>query len=164
MRANCALWQTLLMGAFLAGCYSSGGTASVANSPAAMLPEQIRIHPFTGVRTIDKQNSVSAIDARIEVLDHFGDSTKAFGTFRFELFAYRAHESDPRGQRLAVWSENIENPNTNFSRWDSISRTYKFRLVSDKPILPSQRFVLVSVFSNPYGPRLFDQRVFVSGE
>jgi len=132
--------------------------------PPAVMPAEIRLHPFTGTRQFSEAGGISGIEARVEAIDHFGDATKAFGTFRFEVYRYRPHQADPKGQRLAPWALELTDPQTNLRHWDNLSRTYKFRLVWNKPIPVGKRFVLRVVFSPLSGPRLFDERVFVSGQ
>ena len=99
----------------------------------------------------------------MQAFDRFDDSTKAFGVFRFELYAYRAHEPDPRGRRIHVWRADLSDPQVNLAHWDTISRTYQFRLVWKEPVPVGEKFVLAAILDGPRG-RLFDQRVFTSGE
>lgn len=140
--------------------------AQATTGPAAevLLPQRIRIHPFTGTREFDPNGGISGIEARIEAIDAFGDSTKALGEFRFELFRFAAHEADPRGERIGVWVRDLSDVEENRLYWDSLSRTYQFRLAWTEAVPVGQKFVLLTVFASPGQPRLFDQRVFVSGE
>ncbi len=157
-----------LMGAAvaLAGC--RGGEALQGPAPAtpfkAMLPAQVRIHPFTSTRGFAQGGGVTGIDARVVALDAFGDETKAFGTFRFELYAFAPRQADPRGARLYVWRQDLGEPQLNAAQWDNISRSYRFELRWDEPIPAGQKLVLVAVFEGGPGPRLFDQRILTSGE
>ena len=129
-----------------------------------LLPRVIRIHPFTGTRTFDESGGVKGIDVRIEALDSYGDATKAFGDFRFELYAFLANNPDPKGKRLSTWEVPLLKPKVNLTHWDNITRTYEFKLLWDDPIPVGERFVLVAVFSSPFGERRSDQRVFTSGQ
>lgn len=128
-----------------------------------LLPKGIRIHPFTATRSFDERGS-AGIDVRIEMLDHFGDSAKAFGDFRFELYKYTSGGAKTRANRINIWQVKLMNPKTNLVHWDSITRAYEFKLQLEKSIPAGQRLVLVAVFSSPFTERLFDEREFVAGK
>ena len=130
---------------------------------ALLLPHQVRIHPFTGTRTFHEKG-IKGVDVRIEVLDAYGDSTKAFGDFRFEVYAYQQRHVSRKGQQVGAWQESLLDPQRNLVHWDRITRAYEFKLQWDHPIAVGDRFVLVVVFSSPYSQRLFDERVFVAGQ
>ena len=128
-----------------------------------LLPQSIRIHYFTGTRNFDKTGGIKGIDVRIEAIDHYGDPTKAFGDFRFEMYSFLPNSTDPKGKRMAVWQEAMMKPEKNLLHWDKVTRTYDFKLQWNKPIPVGKRFVLVAVFSSPFTERFFSQRVFISG-
>jgi hypothetical protein len=128
-----------------------------------LLPNRIAIHPFTGTQIVDRGRPVG-IEARIKALDAYGDPTKAFGHFRFTLYAYRALSQSPRGRQMAVWDEFLLDPKPNRRHWDPISQAYKFDLRWAKPLMVGQRYVLEVYFSSPFTDQLFDQRVFVAGQ
>ena len=127
-----------------------------------LLPQAIRIHPFTGTRVFDEAGGVRGLDVNIEAIDSFGEPTKAFGDFRFELYAHRPTSSDKRGKRIAVWTESLLEPEKNLTHWQ-IQKVYQFKLLWNRPIPRGQRFVLVAIFSSPFTERLFDQRVDIAG-
>jgi hypothetical protein len=116
------------------------------------------------MRTFDDAGGIKGIDVRIETKDSYGDTTRAFGDFRFELYSFRPNSLDPKDAKLATWDVPLTDPNTNLLHWDSITRTYQFRLEWSRPIPVGQRFVLVAVFSSPYTQRTFAERVFTSGQ
>lgn len=126
----------------------------------ALLPTQIRIHPFTGTRAFSEKGDVRGLDVRIEAIDAYGDANKAFGKFRFELYQFTPNSPDPKGARVAVWNVNVEDFKTNRRHWNKVHQTYQFKLAWNRPIL---KFVLVAVFQSRFGGRLFDERVFVTG-
>jgi hypothetical protein len=140
------------------------GARPVPYPVSLLLPKDVRIHPFTGTRTFDEAGGVKGVEVRIEAIDHYGDSTKAFGDFRFELYTYRSNNPDPKDQRIAVWEVPLGDAEQNLIHWDNITRTYKFKLQWDQSIPVGQRFVLATVFSSPFTERLFAERVFVSGQ
>ena len=128
-----------------------------------LLPREVRIHSFTGTRTFDQQGGgVRGIDVRVEAIDAFGDSTKAFGEFRFEMYAIGA--GGRVGKQLTVWQESVLDVEKNMLHWDPISRAYRFKLQWDRSIPVGRRFLLKAVFISPFTERLFAEREFVSGE
>lgn len=163
----------LLTGLWLAGCEGLGGPNPLGTPQPQqpvpppvnyMLPKTIRIHPFTGTRAFDEGGGIRGIDARVEALDYFGDATKAFGDFRFELYDYRINNPDPKGARRMVWEEKLNDPKANRVHWDDVSRSYQFKLEWSEGVPVGQKFVLVAIFSSPFTERRFAQRVFTSGE
>ena len=157
-----------LAAAVLPACQNGGVSSSsgqqVPYPVSLMLPKSIHIHPFTGMRTFDEVGGVRGIDARIEARDAYGDTTRAFGDFRFELYSFRPNSLDPKNKKIASWDVSLLDSKDNNLHWDGITRTYKFKLQWDQPIPVGQQFVLVTVFSSPFTERLFSERVFVSGQ
>lgn len=128
-----------------------------------LLPAAIRIHPFTG-RTFDEAGGIRGVDVHIEAMDGYGDATKAFGEFRFEMYRFVSNSTDPKGSQIATWSESLLEPKKNLLHWNKITRTYEFKLQWDRPIPVGQRFVLMAVFNSPFTERMTDERVFVAGQ
>jgi hypothetical protein len=150
---------------FCVGCNGGPAPATEIPEPISLsLPRAVSIHPFTGLRRFDEAGGIRGIDVQIEMSDSFGDSTRGFGDFRFELYTYQPGTPDPKGQRVATWNESLMEAEKNALHWDRIKRLYEFRLQWDRPIPVGREFVLVAVFDSPYTPRLFDERVFVAGQ
>ncbi len=159
-----------------AGCESQAGklgafdilfrpvTRGVPDPINLMLPQSIRIHPFTGTRDFDATQGVRGLEVRIEALDAYQDSAKAFGVFRFELYKHREENPDGKGERISSWEVDLMGPQDNVIHWDKVHRNYLFKLKWDKPIPIGTRFMLSAVFESPYTERLFDEQVFVSGK
>lgn len=156
----------------LLGCLMAGGcerrtqpqTTAVPPPLQAVLPQSISLHPFTDTRSFTDAGDIDGIEVRLQAFDAFGDATKAFGEIRLELFSYRPHEADPRGERLAAWRIDLNGVEENRRYWKSLSRMYEFPIALDRPMPVGERFVLAAVLENPYGPRLFARRIFVAGE
>jgi len=129
-----------------------------------LLARTIRIHPFTQTRVLDEAGGIRGVDVRIEADDAYGDATKAFGDFRFEMYHFVTNSLDPKGERIATWNVSLLDPKQNLVHWDKITRTYEFKLQWDQPIPVGKRYVLVAVFSSPFTRRIMDERVFVSGQ
>ena len=84
------------------------GSIEVKPPLSLMLPHTVRIHPFTGVRTLD--GNVRGLEVRIEALDAFEDATKAFGSFHFELFHFRPFSPEHKGELIESWEIDLMNP------------------------------------------------------
>jgi hypothetical protein len=89
-------------------------------------------------------------------LDSFGDQTKAVGCFRFELYAFRKADSNPRSRRVGFWEEGLTTREAQCLHWDKITRTYRFRLAwtGEKP--RPGKYVLDVTYVAPSGLRLTD--------
>lgn len=129
-----------------------------------LLPNAIRIHPFTGTQIFDADRNLRGVDVRIEVMDAYGDAAKAFGDFRFEMYQFIPNSIDPKGKRIATWEESLIEPKKNLLHWDKITRTYEFKLQWDEPIAPGRQFVLLAYFDSPFTDRLQTERVFTGGK
>lgn len=154
--------------AALAGCDSGGpvvagsATQKVPKPLDLLLPREIRIHPFT--RTFSEANGEKGLEIRVEMIDGYKDTTKAFGDIRFELYAYRPQSADPKGALLSSWDVSLMNPKDNLVHWDHIWRAYLFKLQMYAPPTAGQKMVLVTTFSSPYTPRLFAEQVITAGQ
>jgi hypothetical protein len=168
----CALaWA--LFAAALGGCGSGWGLsrpqATTQPVPAPielLLPRSINFQGFTGgPRALDPSGQAKGIEVHIAAKDAFGDATKAFGDFRFELYDFRKNSSDPKGERLASWEVSTVDQRSNRDHWNEVHRMYEFRLGWNQAVPVGNKLVLVAVYSSPFlGERLFAQHVFVAGE
>jgi hypothetical protein len=169
----------MAFGGLLAGCDGAGMSGGFTAAPSSgastpvpapinlTLPKTVKIHEFTTTRTFDELGGIPGIDARVEALDAFGDTTKAFGDFRFELFKFKPNAPDPKGLRLGVWEEKLLDPKVNRTHWDEINRAYQFKLKCDKDcgLGVGDKYVLVVTFSSPFSNRLFSNpKIFVAGQ
>lgn len=131
-----------------------------------LLPHKIDFHPFTeaGIRQLDDAGGLRGIETRIRAFDLHGDTTKAFGQFRVELYAYRPDAVDHKGKKGPTWEIDLMDAEVNNLHWDEISRAYKFLLQWDNAIPVGQRYVLHVTLSSPWTARKFAEKVFVAGE
>jgi len=139
-------------------------TQAVPPTLEGLLPKKIRIHPFTGTRTFGEKGNITGLDVRIEALDPYGDTTKAFGDFRFELHSFMPNSTERKASKLVTWEVPLTDPKDNFVHWNSINRAYEFKLQWAAGITAGQRYVLVAVFTSPYTKRLFAERIFIAGQ
>jgi len=88
-------------------------------------PTDMRLHPLTLVSR-DVEKGEDLIEARVEFVDSVGDTAKAIAQFRFELHEEGAAARD--AEPLSVWAVDLRDPRANALHFDSITRTYLFRL------------------------------------
>jgi hypothetical protein len=141
-----------------AGCTGAPATGPIdVPSPVnLLLPHAIRIHPFTGLRGLDASGKVRGLEVRMEALDAYQDSTKAFGTFHFELYHFKPFSGDRKGERIETWEVDLMNPRENIIHWDPITRAYIFKLQLYRAVPAGQRLVLTASFDSPFNKeRLF---------
>lgn len=144
--------------------YEAGDIIPLPSPIDLLLPTRIRIHPFTGIRQLSEKSNDMGLDVRVEALDAYEDTTKAYGSFRFELYNHIPNEVDPKGGQLATWEVPLTNPKINISHWRKIDRNYQFKLRWGHGLGVGQRYVLVVVFASSYTERLFAQYVFTTGK
>jgi len=119
------------------------------------VPVEMRVHPFTAVE-VDRDDAGVRLEARIETLDRLGDVTKAVGDFRFELYHMPpgVYETPAEGKLLYQWSAPMNTIEQNRRHWDSITRTYLFKLQMDRLPRVTGRLLLVAHFTDPGGRHL----------
>lgn len=146
------------------GCLGDGGggSSSAARDDARAMfdPVKMQIHPvFTKVSDWTGDGKPDGIEVLAEFRDSFGDSTKAAGTFVFEVYAFQPNSADPRGPRIAnAFVGPVDSPETQRQRWSNTSRCYAFRLAFDGANAKNA-YVLSATFTPVGAKRLFDQMV-----
>ena len=89
-------------------------------------PVAVNIYP--GTRFI-MEDDKPILDAGLELVDDMGDSVKAPGTARFEL--YESGTGDTLGRRLYAWDVNVLTPADQRTYYNRVIRAYNFRLGVD---------------------------------
>ena len=157
-----------LMGSTLCatGC-RRGGISEAAQGPtteqliALYSPRTIKILPFTKPRSFDDDAIPDGIGVSLRPLDGAGDPVKAYGSFIFELYDYRAASGDHRGRLLQSWTQPVVNLDDQKQFWEHVTSTYEFQLSWEgKPLPPQQRYIMAVSFQAPGGKRLFDEYEF----
>ena len=120
-----------------------------------LLPQSVELGPW-----LRMDPTIPGIEVMARARDSFGDVTKAFGDFRFELHGYRSSALDKRGKQLAVWDVPLGDGQANRVHWEDIHRAYKFRLKWEGQ--SSGRYVMTVYFQSPFTKRLMDQRTFTA--
>jgi hypothetical protein len=112
------------------GCSWKGGPSTRADDSGSEVwspqPVQMRVYPSS--RFAAAPDGSPVLEARIELLDSMGDSTKAAGEYRVELL--RSAE-EGMGERLYAWDVLVQNQAQQARHYDKVTRTYLFRLKLD---------------------------------
>ena len=136
--------------------YPTTTQAAASDQYDLLMPAQIEILPFSKPKSWDSDQIPDGVEVVLRPLDSFGDQTKAVGLFRFELYLFQKASSDPRGQRIGFWEENLMTRQSQLLHWDRITRTYRFRLsLAGQSVRPGKD-VLEVTYLSPTGTRLGD--------
>ncbi|MEX0775196.1 MAG: hypothetical protein WD042_05720 [Phycisphaeraceae bacterium] len=150
----------------LPGCSSwwKGLASMVKDDPEPRVwqikPQAVRVFPTTRVA---QEVGTAVLEARIEIFDQAGDSTKAVGNFRFELLSDGRLNDPTMGPRLYLWEEQMLTLEQNREHWDPITRTYYFRLKLDEAPSGDQALRLVVTFI-PVGEDRLEGQALISPE
>ena len=156
-------WVVILTGCDIRTKGYDTSTAEEIPSPInLLLPQKIVVHPFTQTNTFEQGEY--GLHVRVQAKDPYGDTTKAFGDFRFELYEFRGQHHGKRGKKITQWEVSISRPKANLLHWDRHTRSYEFKLLIGKPIQEGTRLVLVVVFTSRFTPRLVAEREIIAGE
>ena len=107
-------------------------------------PTRMRIHPLTSL-SLDSNDGDPFIEARIEFKDRFADVVKSDAQFRFEL-----HEGKPDqgpGKPLRIWNVDLRNLEQNELHWDTVTRTYLFKLTLSNTTVEEGNYLRAYVLS-----------------
>jgi hypothetical protein len=114
-------------------------------------PTKIDILPLTELITTGSQRSL--LNLYVSLLDAFGSQIKSPGVFRMELYEYVQLSANPRGKRIARWSDiDLTDPSVNNKYWNDFLRAYQFDLPLDQ--MGSQNYILQITCLCPNGSRL----------
>lgn len=156
----------LLLSALQSGC-QRGEIDDQAGGPTTdelvgyYSPTQIRLLPFTKIRSFDDDLVPDGVAVSLRPLDGAGDPVKAYGSFLFELYEYRQATADRRGRRLQAWRQTIHTLDEQRTFWERVTSTYEFQLSWEGEPLPIDRkYILAASFEAPGADRLFDDYVF----
>ncbi|HWL92240.1 MAG TPA: hypothetical protein VNT79_01785 [Phycisphaerae bacterium] len=125
-------------------------------------PRDIKVLPFTKPRSFDMKDDIpDGIAVSLRPLDAMNDPIKAYGTFMFELYAYRPASGDRKGQWLQTWTQPVLDLDDQKKFWERVTSTYEFQLTWEgQPLQPQQKYLLVASFQAPGSDRLFDEYEF----
>ena len=75
---------------------------------------------------------------------------KAPGTLRFELYEHVQRSAEPKGQRIAIWTDiDLTDATENNRYWQDFLRAYEFTLRTDAS--RNKTYVLEATFLRPSG-------------
>jgi len=124
-------------------------------------PTAIKILPFTKPRSFDDDAIPDGIAVSLRPLDSAGDPVKAYGTFIFELYAYKPAIGSHRGELIQSWTQPVLGLADQKKFWERVTSTYEFQLSWEgKPIPAESKYMLVASFQARGSARLFDEYTF----
>ena len=126
---------------------------------ALMLPDRIKIQPFTKIASFDDDDTPDGILAVLRPVDKLGDPAKAAGLFYFDLWSYQKASGDRRGEQLAHWDVTIASENDVRQHWTR-GQMYDFQLawpedVDDIP--PARKYIFTATYRTPWDQTLQDE-------
>ncbi len=146
-----------------AACQSRPSNVSDSGPSAEELiafysPKSIKILPFTKAKSFDDDAFPDGIEVSMRALDGAGDPVKSYGTFLFELYAYKPASSDHKGELIQSWRQPILSLDEQKQYWERVTTSYQFQLSWEgHPLSPQKKYVLAASFQASGGPRLFDE-------
>lgn len=157
--AALALAATVLAFGFVSagGCVESRGRydpiENAIDSDCIFDAASMRVHPLTRIVWSNTEDGPSPVlDAHIELLDSWGDTSKSLGVFRMELRRAGLHGGDLTD--AVRWEVDLRDPSTNSTRFDRVTQTYLLRLLDlpawvskDRSAMLSATFVRADGFS-----------------
>ncbi|MEM9417491.1 MAG: hypothetical protein AAGA25_00370 [Planctomycetota bacterium] len=127
-------------------------TAETGWQPKAVA---LRIYPST--RFVREQDT-PMLEARIEMFDQMGDSIKASGQLRFELFAAGHAPGIDVGRLLYSWDIGLLTLEDQQRYYDPITRAYLLRLRLDSTGITRREVLLRVTFQVGDEARLIDEQ------
>jgi len=107
------------MVAVLAGCKSAPKVApEKADMLSLLMPRQIRIQPFTKIKSFDADQVPDGILLVLRPTDEFGDPIKIVGHLYFELYAYKKASAERKGERIEFWERTLATAQDQKLYWD----------------------------------------------
>ena len=133
---------------------------------ALLLPQRIRIEPFTRVTIDPAAGMPGELNVYVRAEDQFGDPIKVAGTFNCELYAFKQASGDPKGERVELWQMPVLDHKDQQRYWDHTAQMYEFRLqirhlVTEEgvPPLGTGKAVLLLTYNTPWGEHLEDEYI-----
>ena len=128
---------------------------------ALMLPYELKIQPFTKVKSFNEDDIPDGILAVVRPLDRFGDPVKAVGLFYFELWTYVNASGERKGERLGYWERTIGSAEEVRLYWTR-AQMYEFQLAwtaGADLIRPGRKYVLTATYRPPWDETIQDEYV-----
>lgn len=151
-----------VMMAVLAGCKSAPRVPpDKADMLSMLLPKQIKIQPFTKIKSFDVGGTPDGIAVVLRPTDQFGDPVKVVGQMYFELYTYKKASGERKGDRLEFWERTIATGEDQKLYWDRTSQMYEFPLAwtQGMPPAPNRKYILTATYRAPWGETFSDEYV-----
>ena len=139
----------------------SFNTPGSKNLLSNYLPRSLKIHANTKMGDIN--NGKFGIDAFIQTLDPWGDTTKAYGNFRIELYTFQEFHHERKGAPVEMWDIRLGKPKNNQKYWDHHSKSYHFSLGMVNKVSAGRRMILKIYYNDEYTKRLTVENMIISG-
>lgn len=158
--SRAAAWIIVGLTGLLAGCAFKGPGDAGQFRPEHNVPvdevwdiRPVRMRIYPSSRFV-REDGKPLLEARVEFFDGAGDSTKAVGELRFELFTAGPAAQSSSGQRLYAWAVPLLTLEQNQLFYDSVTRTYLFRLRLDSLSLIREQTRLKVTLTPTRGARI----------
>jgi len=126
---RCVLCLAGALAGWLPACSSSpdaGLPAVTANSPMPFAPVRLQVHPLAHL-DVDQENVVRLI-CHVELKDRWGDTTKARGLLRLELYRPGVDTRPDLLIQELSWELDLRDLEMNAAIFDPATRTYRLQL------------------------------------
>lgn len=126
-----------------------------------MLPSEIKIQPFTRIRSFNEDEIPDGILAVVRPVDQFKDPVKAVGLFYFELWSYREASNDRKGERLEFWEKSLGSAADVKQYWTR-AQMYEFQLAWTQgagAVRPDQKYLFTVTYRTPWDTTMQDEYV-----
>ena len=168
----------MLAGAAVVGCQSrltvDMDNAAQATFVEVSMPAAIKVQRYTkplSARDAPGSGSTrssfqagrptNTIEVYLAAMDVFDDPIKATGTYHFELHSQRGAAGGPPGERIALWTVEVDSAAKVAEYWDKYVRAFKFPLQLTQPAtLLAGHFILEATYISPWDEKLFDRYEF----
>jgi len=139
-------WGAVFILVSLSGCDEGPGPLSAERITGRGF-SVASVH-FTGLTRLVPGGSDAdsrSIRTFVELRDVYDSKLKSPAVFRFDLYRYVPHRSDPRGTHLQTWPDfRLTEAPANHLYWRDYLRAYEFSLEID-PSLPAEETYLLEV-------------------
>ncbi|MEM9914553.1 MAG: hypothetical protein AAF911_06310 [Planctomycetota bacterium] len=127
------------------------------NAEAGWQPQAVALRIYPSTRFVREQGT-PMLEARIEMFDQMGDSIKASGQLRFELFAAGSAPGIDVGRLLYSWDIGLMGLEEQQRYYDPITRAYLLRLRLDSEAITRREVLLRVTFQVGDETRLIDEQ------
>ncbi|MEM9883143.1 MAG: hypothetical protein AAF800_09530 [Planctomycetota bacterium] len=150
-----------VVGVMLVGCVDAKGpgadTSVGERDGEGWRPEPVALRIYPSTRFVNEAGT-PLLEARVELFDEMGDSTKASGLLRFELFAAGQVPGIEVGRLLYGWDITLATLEDQQRYYDPITRGYLLRLRLESAEATQRQVRLRVTFQPATGRRMSDEQ------